>query len=327
MKGLLGSSGAESRTSHLAEIDEELLFHLRSRVEDNRAAGMNEDEAWDDARRRLGSYRSSVEECEEIRTAGWKRLGAAIAAAALFLFAFGWITIDWRAKALAAQQTVISHQLGMLTTALHQTAAPPAAEPQDLVTLVTYKGQPVQDAEVLLMLKTWPDNRYRQQPFHAKTGADGKARFERLIPATGQFAVHAAVISSDRAMTSAYHLFKADQRDFKKITPLEFELTDARTIRFRLKDEDGKPLVNAHVAPAYRKTKKSGKEEEHLVYYDASGPATVSSDSQGEVTFSCFASGDAVKLFVTAVGQPPIQAECKIPMTGDAVDVTVKPGR
>jgi hypothetical protein len=329
MKGLLSSNASEATGSHLAEIDEELLFHLRSRVEDNKAAGMNEDEAWDDARRRLGSYRSSVEECHEIRTAGWKRLGAAIAAAALLLFALGWITTDWRTKALAAQQTVITEQLGVLTTAVSQTAVAgttlAASESEDLVTLVTRSGKPVQNANVLLILKTWPNDRYRQEPFHAKTDSEGKATFEQLIPEKGQFAVHVAVFHEGSALTSAYHLFKATgKRNLKDIKPLKVSLAAGQKMKFRLKDEQGNVLANAHVVPFSR---QAGKAEPHLVYMDAAGPVTVSSNTDGEVNFSYFARGDDVKLVVTPVGRPATEAECTIPTTGDVVDVTVKPTR
>jgi hypothetical protein len=180
---------------------------------------------------------------------------------------------------------------------------------------------------VLLILKTWPNNRYQQEPFHAKTDADGKATFARLIPAEGQFAVHAAVVHPDRALLSAYHLFKAGKRDLKSITPLSFELTDAQTIRFRLKDDEGKPLANAHVAPASRRTKTSGKDVEHLIYFDAAAPVTSSASPEGEVKFTCFARGDEITLFVTPVGGRATQAECTIPKTGDVVDVTVKSTR
>jgi hypothetical protein len=177
---------------------------------------------------------------------------------------------------------------------------------------------------VLLIFKSWPNGRYQQEPYHAKSNGEGKATFSGLIPKEGQFAIGAAVVHEGHALTSAYHLFKPGNRDLKEIKPLKINLVDGVKIRFRLKDEQGKPLANAHVAPASRQV---GKAEPHLVYFAAAEPVTVSANGEGEVTLSCFTRGDAVKLFVTPMGGGPTEAEFTIPKTGDVVEVTVKAGR
>jgi predicted permease len=51
------------------EIDEELRFHLEQRVAENLAAGMSQEEAARDARKRFGNLQGIREECREVRRA------------------------------------------------------------------------------------------------------------------------------------------------------------------------------------------------------------------------------------------------------------------
>ena len=47
------------------EIDEELMFHLRSLIEDNLSRGLPSDTAWQEAQRRFGSLRRDAEACRQ----------------------------------------------------------------------------------------------------------------------------------------------------------------------------------------------------------------------------------------------------------------------
>ena len=63
LPGWLRSANEPLTASGEDEIDEELMFHLRSLVEDNLAKGMSFDDAWRNAQERFGSLRRYARAC------------------------------------------------------------------------------------------------------------------------------------------------------------------------------------------------------------------------------------------------------------------------
>jgi uncharacterized GH25 family protein len=309
---MTGTLKAMSTTqSDAAEIDEELFFHLRSRIEDNLAGGMSADEAWEDARRRLGSYRQNVEQCQQVAIRRNSLMTLSTVVVALVLAGGSWLMADWRARSLIAQQPVAAIALSAAATA------------DDLKGIVTDdQGQAVADAHILLILKTWPNNQYHQEAFDTKTDAKGEFKFEELLPRQGQFAVQAAVVHDGFALASAYHLFKAGKRDLKVLKPLKFKVEKAVALSFVLKDASGKPIADAKVAPASR---KNARGEEHSVYFQSAEPVMVKTDAEGKVSLSCFGRGDDAGLFVVLPDGNTTEASTKIPASGDVVELVVKP--
>lgn len=179
-----------------------------------------------------------------------------------------------------------------------QVAIKEAGQRADLTgTVTTSSGEPIAEADVLLIVKTWPNNRYRQDDYAVKTDKEGKFILKKKIPLSGQYGVNAAAIAEGHALTSQYVLVK----DAGGNAPdeLKFELSPATSTCIVITDESGKPIAKALVAPSARVTED---DEEYLVYHQGSNPVWQKTDEDGSVTLTWFAAGDVAKINIRPRG-------------------------
>lgn len=261
---------SKSRTEQ--DIDDELVFHLRQSVEDRLEEGLSPDAAWHEARARFGSIVSAAESC---RRSTSRRLVhptvlAALVASALTLM-LGWLMVEVRS--LRADRLARGDDLrGMI---------------------LDRRGAPIADAQVLVVLKTWPGGWFRQDSFFAASDRDGHFRLPGLLPRTGQFAVQLSALHDGYAWESTYQLHEEDSG--LPIEPVIMRLGEATKITLVVRDAEGRLLPNVRVAPASRRTREGLT---HLVYFQACEPVQVASNDQGEITLSCFEQGDVGDIFL-----------------------------
>lgn len=176
-------------------------------------------------------------------------------------------------------------------------------------------GKPVAEAKVLLILKTWPNNRFRQNDFALETDESGHFGIGGVIPFKGQYGINAAVVAEGHAIASKYVL--VEETAGKSPEELRLELSPSKPLRIVVTDDKGKPLVRAVVAPSGRVTED---DKEILVYHQGSQPAWRKTDEEGAVTVDWFVPGDLAKISIRPRGGD--WQEHKFEVT-DAQEVTV----
>lgn len=159
------------------------------------------------------------------------------------------------------------------------------------------EGKPLADADVLLIVKTWPNNRFRQDDYAVKTDKAGEFVLKGRIPLDGQYGVNAAVVAEGHAIASRYVLVEdpAGQPPEK----LVLELPESTETRIVVTDAAGKPLAKALVGPSER---IDAEDEEHLVYHQGSNPVWKKTDAEGAVTIDWFTPGDLGKVNIRPRG-------------------------
>jgi hypothetical protein len=304
------------------EVDEELMFHLRSLVDDNVARGMSSDEAWRNARERFGSLRRYSEACRgasfgnRLRWWGLPALGLLLVGVLA-----GWVLREVRSLR-EAQVTILEAQSQMKDDA--PPSAPDSEPPRsdrpsglhrDLAgRIVDRNNQPIAGADVLVILKTWPGGSYRQEEFATRSDRAGAFRLPALVPGEGQRAVLVAAVKAGYVLVSQYQLSRKGEP--LESDSLTLQLDDGAPITLVVQDSLGRPVANARVAPASR---RSPAGEIHVVYFQGSEPVHAVSDAQGQVDLSGFARGDQAEIRVQLPGQDWEKYAIEIPGEGDTV--------
>lgn len=170
------------------------------------------------------------------------------------------------------------------------------AERVDLVGKVTdTRGAPIADANVVVIYKSWPNDRYRQQSLNTKTNKRGEFSLEKLYRTGEQTAFLVSIVKNGFALESVYVL----NEDGAELKPFEFEMTAAKPLTVRLVDKKGQPLAEAAVAPKQRTTPDG---EELFLYHQSLPSAQVTADADGRVEMGYFRAGDEAEIQVFANG-------------------------
>ena len=317
------------------EIDDELMFHLRSLVEDHLARGLPADTAWQEAQRRFGSLRRYANACR--RGVAASLLARVATAAVLFTLGVvcGWLLLGFSSRHPSVRtagdlQNRQIDEANAVAKALDfleewQRNQSPAAlrravGAHDLTgRVVDAHGKPIAGARVLVILKTWPGGQYRQDDFFATSDGDGSFSLPRLVPRQGQHAVQVAVFKPGYTLASTYQLKEAGEQP--AVDPIRFQLAEASPITLVVNDRRGQPVAGACVAPAGR-TSPDGVE--HLVYFQASRPVQAAVDREGRVGLECFQRGDEAQIFVRVPGKEWEQHAVHIPSEGNTVEIATR---
>ena len=272
------------------DIDEELMFHLRSLVGDDLAKGNSFDAAWSNAQDRFGPLRRYSDACRNVSLANRLNL-----------------------RRLSVLGLVV---VGLLVgESLFAVFSPRRNDVTGWV--LDRHGEPLADANVLVILKTWPGGGYRQEAFATTSDAEGRFHLPTLAPLEGQYAIQVAALKDGYALTSSYQL--EEEGRHPTVDPVTLHCGEASRITLVVHDGHGQPIANARVVPASRKT-SSG--ETHLVYFQGSEPVQTASDAQGRVGLSCFERGDQAEIYVRPPGKDWELHAIRIPDAGNIVVVS-----
>ncbi len=294
------------------EIDEELMFHLRSLVDDELARGTAFDAAWDRAHGRFGSLRRYANACRGVAL----NQNRFVQTSLVLLLAFAGLLAGW----LLVEVRSLRQEHVTLVESISRQATRPAeiaSRRADLTGRVLDRlDRPIGDARIVVILKTWPAGGYRQEAFSTTSDADGTFRLADLVPLEGQYAIQAAALTPGYALTSTYRLIEEGSHPAPE--PVMLQCDDASQITFVVQDERGHPVANARVAPHSR---RSSSGETHLVYFQASGPFQTASDAAGRVGMGCFERGDEAEIYVQLPGKDWELHAIEIPHDEDTVIV------
>jgi len=125
------------------------------------------------------------------------------------------------------------------------------------------------------------------------TDGEGRFRLPRLVPPEQKCDVQVAAIKDGYGFASRY--LRTEEIDRENFGSIALNLSSASPAELYLQDEQGRPVANAEVAPASRRTADG---QTHLVYFQGSEAVRVTSDSQGRIPMHCFQPGDEAELFV-----------------------------
>ncbi len=308
------------------DIDDELLFHLRSLVDDDLARGMSFDSAWQNALRRFGSLRSYSDACRGIASRG-RGLVQSFSAVGLVVLGLmvAWLLFEVRSlredqvavRQIPARQTAPGGQQASIERSVQLPTEQTVARRNDISgEVLDCQNRPLGDATVLVILKTWPGGHYRQDAFATRSDGHGQFRLPKLVPTEGQYAVQVAVLKSGYALTSNYHLEL--EGSHPTVAPVTLHCEEASTITVVVHDAEGRPVPNAVVVPFSR---QSPGGDTHGVYFQASGPIRTVADAEGRVGLACFSTGDQAEIYVRVPGGDWEQHAISVSKPGEVVVV------
>lgn len=300
-----------------SNIDDELMFHFRALVDEHLSQGMSADAAWRAAQDRFGSLKRYSEECHRV-VSGADPMLQSVSTAGLVVLTLlvAWLFVEVRSlrQAHAAPPAAAQKE----TTRQPASGKKSASTQNDLAGTITDRhGKPLADVHVLVILKTWPNNRYRQEDFAGKTDKQGRFRFAKLVPAAGQRAIQLAAVRDGYALTSLYEL----KKDGEALESDAFKLTldEAVPLTVTVRDAQGKAAAKARVIPFSRQTTDG---QQHVVYFQAAKPIEVVADEEGRVRVHVFRRGDKAGLYVQLPGKDWEQLPFTVPEAGETVEIT-----
>lgn len=335
MSGQAAHSGwtLQSTAQLVEEIDEEFDFHLDCRVRELIDAGWEPEPARAAAEREFGERARWRGECRKARL-GPSRWILPILAAALVIPATA--AIVW--LSLALQQAQVQGAQAEMELRLQQervrqllaaTNLPDGDATQLLAadgarldltgTVLDQDGKPVPKANIVVIHKSWPNNRYRQDSLRTSTGDDGTFRLPKLYVPKTQVAFLVTVLAEGHTMVSEYVLRKANQ----EVAPFKFTLRPAVTKTLIIKDNAGQPVANMVVFPTTRRTQAAS--EEHNVYYQSATDCGFKTDAEGRVRMSLFTTDDEIDLGVMTKPEPT-EVTFKVDAAAEQT-ITISPGK
>lgn len=291
------------------DIDDELEFHIQCRIDELVAAGETVAEAQRQAQAAFGSTDRIRKQCQRINYGiqPWLAMSTLLGVA-LLVGVIGWLSIQL--ASMKNQNDLLHEQLMAAATAA---AVPmPVQDRHDLFgTAVDSEGNPIADAKVLLIFKSWPNRQYRQQKLATETDSKGEFRFKNLYSTTMQTAFLVTVVADGYTMESKYWV----NEDQKKIDTVSMVVSPAVSKSLVLLNEKGIPIANASVFPRSR-TAPGSKED--MIYAQSASDVMYKTDENGRLEMHLFKEGDQATIGIRQ-GQSSKDVEFRV--DGNAVQV------
>lgn len=323
MSGLAALTGwcLQSTSSVDQEIDEEFEFHVDCRTRELVQAGWTPELARTEAEREFGQREHWRTKCREAHLGPRRWLLPLVSLSVLIpLVAYiAWLSFQLQMSrnhtaVLLAQQERLKQLLAAAPDAGNEERLLAAdAERQDLTGEVRdASDKPVAKANIVVIHKSWPNNRYRQDSLRTSTDETGTFRLPKLFVPGTQVAFLVTILADGHAMQSEYVLKKAGE----EVSPFKFKLKPALKKTLTVKNSSGMPLANTVVFPTTRRVPESTKE--YMIYYQSAADCGLKTDANGNVQMSFFELGDEIDLGVMT---KPDSAEVTFNVNGDAEQV------
>ena len=246
------------------DIEDELEFHIECRIADLRAEGLTYQQAETAARAAFGSQASIQQQCQRINYGNRIWLNRSIAAL-LTLFAGAVLLLGYQVFQERNRNSLLAAQLEKAK-----------AEYSDVTgSVVDQNGTPVTDADVFIITKTWPNEKYRQQHFVTKTDANGHFSYPNVLPNRKDREVLVTIVKPGYAFQSQWVTQSRDES--KSLQQFQFQLAKAQTIELKVLGVDGQPI--AHF-PIHLVTRMNGADE-HFLYPESNRQLQLATDEEG----------------------------------------------
>lgn len=306
LRDYLRTPAARSAAELGDAIEEEIAFHIAARARELMDRGLPEAEAYQAARRKFGDPSRVAAECHQAAVGGlivWHRLHLAVTASLALVV--GWLCLTmFRTDSHSASPRLPPGIASMLA---HDWTGDVTGQIRDEA------GHPVPDAQVLVVVKTWPDHSYFQRAYLAVTTPDGQFRIPDVHPLNERYEVQVAALASGRVLKSSYHTAAAGE-----LEPVVLELAPSSGLAVQVESEQGTRLPDVEVLPQ-RRIEAGGAE--HLVYFDSAQSLVRRTDDHGRAELPYFRSGDTANVLVR-MGQGEWKSlAVKVPDGGEVVTI------
>lgn len=279
-----------TRISLQAEINEELDFHIQSRMDELVDRGMTTAEARRQANHEFGDRRIFARDCEKVRLGQqlwFRRLMLAAMAASVVAISY----LSWISYSLNNQNLLLSSQLRTMAA----TGPFGYQYDKDFKGIVKDEdGNPIANARVLLLHKSWPRG-YMQRAYSTTTNEKGRFVFDNQYTSRIRNGFLVTVLAEGHEMTMKYELYDPRAR----VPSFKFDLPKVPDRSFTFVDDAGEPLANADIFLSNRHV----DEDDHLIYSISRESASFKTDESGNVVLSYFQPGDIVDFEVTSGGK------------------------
>lgn len=279
-------------------INDEIESHLALSVRDRSAQGISRDDARRRAVDEFGDMASAVRGCQSVWYADqnichWVHLGltAVLLVAAAYWFVAG------RSKA--------NPQTAAATGDLHGWVA-------------DEHSQPIGQAHILAVVKTWPSNGYRQQAYMTSSGPDGTFRIDNVYATDQQYEVQLAVVANGRLLESKYVSDGSGQ-----LAPFTFTLRPSAPIVLRFQAAGGGPMAGVEVFP-HRRVGANGRDDSQ-VYFCSADPIVQRSNDEGLARLPYFRDGDQATFCYRAPGREWETRDVVIPPDSRQIVLELEP--
>lgn len=296
------------------DVQEEIQFHLASRIEDYHDEGMSLDDSKAAALNQFGDVDRVVQECCRA-TSAWQIL---VHRSHLLLTSVLLIT-----TALLSLQ-VLSNKPTTQSNAVQLIPQPPTNETLphydgDIAGLVVDGlGKRLARAHVMVAVKWWPENGFRQQCYMRTTDANGAFKINNVYPSDTQHEVQIAAMAEGHLLTSQY----IDDQSLP-LNSLAIQLPSARAeLAVEFQSATGQPVSGVSAFP-HQRFESTGVG--HTVYFQSADRIIQQSDDGGCLKFSNFSPGDRAVVFVQFPDDEWQQREIVVPDDDSVVVITQPP--
>ena len=267
------------------DLREELEFHLTSSVRDQMAKGSSSQQSQQVALQRFGDVTAVVRDCCEVaisRGVFWHRVHQGITFALICVV----VVLAYRMRSTPEVTPSIESPYTM--TAAGYSLAETRGDIAGLV--VDERGQGVNAAHILAVVKTWPPNGYRQQAYTATCQGDGTFEIQNVYPPQQEYEIQIAAIAEGRLLQSEYISMTTGT-----LEPIRFQLSASTPLALRFESDSGQPIEGVSAFP-FKRVDHGGKR--HVVYFDSADPIIRESGATGSVAMPHFLPGEQATVFV-----------------------------
>ncbi len=294
------------------DIDEELNFHMESIVQEKIKQGKSKEVAEQEAVKQFGSIQSYSDQCLIIELEKSVAKNHYLTAGLLCLaLVTGFLGLEFYNL-----KNTQSRILNNLTSQKQETQNPDNDHHRLNGSVKTEQGEPINNANLLIILKTWPENRFRQQNFHLKSNELGEFQFKFQTPQDGQYAVHVTAYKDGYGFKSEYKI--KEKNDLKPIKKFQFNLPQSSPFTIQVLEQNGSPIKDFCMYPSSRKT-SSG--EDHIIYHQASEPIQLNSNENGKIPIRLFTKGEMVNFRIRIPGKDWQEQKVEIPQKGNLISL------
>ena len=268
------------------EIRDEIEFHLRSSVIDKMESGLDQQQSQKLALERFGDVNEVLHRCSNTLNARPMFFHRLHLCTTLGLVVVVGLLSYYMMNRSAETPPTTDGRLSVTATG-YSTAAT-FGDIQGSV--VDDRGQAVDSANVLAVVKTWPPNGFRQQSYMTTTRPDGSFAFDNVYAPGHEYEVQVAVIAEGHLLTSEY--IKMTTGHLEKLC---FSLQETQPFNLRFESGDGQPIEGVSAFPSAR---IDGDGNQHSVYFSSADPIVRKSDLAGKLSMPHFLPGDRATIYV-----------------------------
>ncbi len=308
--GYLRTPAARSAEEFGDAIEEEIAFHVEARTQEYLQQGMSEADARRAACQRFGNPARVAADCHAASIGGlilWHRLHLAMTAT--LAVAFGWL---WMASArtLPAPLEFASRlPPGIASMLAHDWTGDVTGQ------ILDERARPIEAVNVLVVVKTWPDQSFFQRAYVGISDRHGKFVIQDVHPLDERYEVQIAAVADGRALKSSYHSTESGELD-----PVVIQLPLSSGVALQVESKQGTKLTDVEVLPRGR-IEASGTE--HVVYFDSAQSLVKRTDDEGRAELPYFLPGDTANFLLRSAKGEWEPHAVKVPPLGETVTIRI----